>query len=132
MQRRKPKLIHHDRVLDKLRVAVPDSMPPLEETNHLLPLDLPAELVHVSPDLQGRHGVRAGGDLDIIRASRRKLRKWLLTDINVQFDKEVTRIEEHGCKVTVHFRDGTAATGDVLVGADGVNSAGEFCRIAMC
>lgn len=122
----------HDSVLNELRSAVPESMPPLEQTSHLLPLDLPAELIHVSPDFRGRHGVRAGGDLDIIRASRRKLRDWLLTDIKVNFNKELIKIEENDGKVTVLFRDGTSHTGDVLVGADGINSVGTFLLVTLC
>lgn len=116
----------HVSILNELRSAVPDSMPPLEETSHLLPLDLPAELVHISPDLHGCHGVRASGDLDIIRASRRKLRDWLLTGIDVHFGKELTSIEQHNGKVTVHFQDESTDTGDMVVGADGINSVGSY------
>lgn len=40
--------------------------------------------------------------------------------------KRLRRVEEQGERVTVHFEDGTSASGDILVGADGVNSVGTF------
>lgn len=57
--------------------------------------------------------------------SRMTLRQVLLTGLEdvVSFDKKFVRYEhrDHG-KVTAHFEDGTSATGDVLVGADGAGS----------
>jgi 2-polyprenyl-6-methoxyphenol hydroxylase-like FAD-dependent oxidoreductase len=40
----------------------------------------------------------------------------------VHFDKEFVGYERDGGKVTARFADGTSATGDVLVGADGARS----------
>ncbi|MFC4946478.1 FAD-dependent oxidoreductase [Pseudonocardia sp. GCM10023141] len=57
--------------------------------------------------------------------SRMTLRQVLLTGIEdiVSFDKKFTRYEQHADgTVTAHFADGTSATGDVLVGADGTGS----------
>ncbi|MER6944197.1 NAD(P)/FAD-dependent oxidoreductase [Nonomuraea sp. NPDC000554] len=57
--------------------------------------------------------------------SRMTLRQVLLTGMEdvVHFDKEFTRYEQHGDgTVTAHFADGTSATGDLLVAADGTNS----------
>jgi 2-polyprenyl-6-methoxyphenol hydroxylase-like FAD-dependent oxidoreductase len=53
------------------------------------------------------------------------LREILLTELDdvLHFDKKFERYERSPeGKVTAHFADGTTATGDVLVGADGVNS----------
>src|SRR5262249_40811378 len=57
--------------------------------------------------------------------SRMTLRQVLFTGMEdvVQFDKTFTRYQQHDGKVTAHFSDGTSATGDVLVAADGANSA---------
>ena len=58
--------------------------------------------------------------------SRMTLRQVLLTGLDdvVRFDKTFTRYEHHpDGTVTAVFADGSSATGDVLVGADGTSSA---------
>lgn len=56
--------------------------------------------------------------------SRMTLRQVLLTGLEdvVEFGKEFTRFEQHGDQVTAYFADGTSATGDLLVAADGSGS----------
>uniref|UniRef100_UPI001C2F2347 FAD-dependent oxidoreductase n=1 Tax=Streptomyces sp. GbtcB6 TaxID=2824751 RepID=UPI001C2F2347 len=57
--------------------------------------------------------------------SRMTLRQVLLTGLEdqVHFDKSFTRYEQHDAgTVTAHFADGTSATGDLLVAADGSGS----------
>jgi 2-polyprenyl-6-methoxyphenol hydroxylase-like FAD-dependent oxidoreductase len=57
--------------------------------------------------------------------SRMTLRQVLLTGVEdvVEFDKSFTHYEQHdNGKVTAFFSDGTSATGDVLVAADGAGS----------
>ncbi|MFD3400002.1 FAD-dependent oxidoreductase [Kribbella sp. NPDC058693] len=56
--------------------------------------------------------------------SRMTLRQVLLTGLDdvVEFGKEFTRFEQHGDQVTAYFADGTSATGDLLVAADGSGS----------
>ncbi|MEU8900983.1 FAD-dependent monooxygenase [Nocardia sp. NPDC048505] len=39
-----------------------------------------------------------------------------------EYDKRLVRVEEHADGVTAHFADGSTATGDVLIGADGIRS----------
>jgi 2-polyprenyl-6-methoxyphenol hydroxylase-like FAD-dependent oxidoreductase len=56
---------------------------------------------------------------------RRRLRQVLLTGLDevVHFDKQLDHYERaRDGRVTVWFSDGTSATGDVLVGADGASS----------
>lgn len=58
--------------------------------------------------------------------ARMVLRQVLLTGLEdvVQFDKTFTRYEQRDDgTVTAHFADGTSATGDLLVAADGTHSA---------
>lgn len=53
------------------------------------------------------------------------LRQVLLTGVEdaVHFDKVFSRFEQHpDGTVTAFFEDGTSATGDLLVAADGANS----------
>jgi 2-polyprenyl-6-methoxyphenol hydroxylase-like FAD-dependent oxidoreductase len=57
--------------------------------------------------------------------SRMTLRQVLLTGVEdvVHFDKVFSRFEQHpDGTVTAYFEDGTSATGDVLVAADGASS----------
>src|SRR6266540_3112509 len=56
--------------------------------------------------------------------SRMTLRQVLLTGLEdvVEFGKEFSRCEQHGDRVTAYFADGTHATGDLLVAADGSGS----------
>lgn len=48
------------------------------------------------------------------------------TNIPIQWGKRVKRIEHDDQGVTAFFEDGTSAKGDILVGADGIKSAGRF------
>ncbi|KAK9787349.1 putative FAD-binding domain-containing protein [Seiridium cardinale] len=69
--------------------------------------------------------VRDDGSNKIIRANRRRLREWLCTNISVQYSKRAMQIQEGNGTVTVHFQDGSSATRDMLVGADGIYSTGK-------
>src|ERR1044072_3266876 len=42
---------------------------------------------------------------------------------NVQWGKKCVRIKESASQVSVQFEDGSEASGDILVGADGIRSA---------
>ncbi|KOS18159.1 Salicylate hydroxylase [Escovopsis weberi] len=48
--------------------------------------------------------------------------KWLLTNIPVQWGKHVVRVKHRETGVSVTFKDGSTARGDMVVGADGVHS----------
>jgi 2-polyprenyl-6-methoxyphenol hydroxylase-like FAD-dependent oxidoreductase len=64
----------------------------------------------------------ASGSHAISRVTFRQVLLAGLDDV-VHFDKEFTRYERSaGGTVTAHFADGTSATGDLLVGADGARS----------
>ena len=41
----------------------------------------------------------------------------------ISYDKKLQRFEQHGERVTAYFHDGTEMEADLLVGADGLNSA---------
>jgi 2-polyprenyl-6-methoxyphenol hydroxylase-like FAD-dependent oxidoreductase len=75
------------------------------------------ELLSVPIDDDGLSGGKS--------VSRMTLRQVLLTglDDHVHFDKRFTAYEQHADgSVTAHFADGTHATADLMVGADGARS----------
>lgn len=111
-------------IIPQLRAAIPDDVPDLALTNHLLPLDLPSQSVVYLADRPGtRYGVTSRGTHDMVRADRVLLRQFLATKIPCQMGKRAVSFEELPESVTVRFEDGTSATGNILVCADGTNSA---------
>lgn len=114
-------------ILDDLAAAFPPDMPDLKEsTDHLKPLNLPAQIGLYFPGREGRLGFQDSPEAPIVRAERRRLRDWLSTNIPVQWGKHVKEIEHNEQGVSVHFEDGTSANGDILVGADGIHSVGMY------
>ena len=97
-------------------------MPPVDETSHLRPLDLPAQLCFYAGSQ--RLSVQSNHEQPIIRANRQQLRELLATNIKVRWSMTVPQIIQHVDGVTLTFTDGTSMRGDMLVGADGANSYG--------
>lgn len=91
--------------------------------NHLKPLKLPAQFACYINGL--RLAVTSGPDTPVLRANRNRLRRWLATNIPITYGKQAVGIEEAEDVATVRFRDGTRASGDIVVGADGINSYGK-------
>ncbi|KAK6365362.1 hypothetical protein LTS17_011334 [Exophiala oligosperma] len=62
--------------------------------------------------------------LRMYRVSRRRFRKLCSEDIDIQYGKMLTDIayDDGESTVTAVFQDGTKATGNMLIGADGVKS----------
>ncbi|KAF0320981.1 hypothetical protein GQ607_011739 [Colletotrichum asianum] len=113
-----------NRMLEELRASVPDDMAPLETTSHLIPFDLPAQsVIYPSNDPDIRFGATSKGPNDFLRCNRERLRQWLSTNVTVNFNKRLSSIEETSDGVAAQFQDGSSATGDIVVGADGVHSA---------
>ncbi|KAH8902857.1 FAD/NAD(P)-binding domain-containing protein [Coniochaeta sp. PMI_546] len=110
-------------IVDELLSALPSDMPDLREsTNHMAPLKLRHQFVYYYGGRDDRFGFEDSPGSPFIRAERSRLRDWLLTNLPVQWGKTVTRIEHDDDGVSVYFKDGTSAKGDILVGADGVHS----------
>ena len=108
--------------LEELKPFLPEDVPPIELSCHLLPLDLPSQMLFYFKGL--RVGVEDSPQTPCIRANRLRLRELLSTNVEIRWGKYVKRIEEYDESVTVWFEDGSSATGDVLVGADGTFSTG--------
>lgn len=98
-------------------------MPPLKESvHHLSPLNLESQMSIYFGDT--RLVTQSTSETPIIRANRPRFREWLSTKIPIQWGKRVESVEEDEGGVRVRFEDGTTVSGDILVGADGVNSIG--------
>ena len=62
-----------------------------------------------------------------IRANRARFRKYLLTGLSIKWGHKFTHYEIiEGGAVKAFFEDGSTAIGDILVGADGLRSRGEY------
>ncbi|KAI3330873.1 putative monooxygenase [Ustulina deusta] len=114
----------HGPLLADLKASMPEDLGSIDQTNHLIPLHhLPAQFVFY--DINKPHmrvGVSDDESGQIVRANRQRLRDWLRQFIPVQYNKRVVRIDEGGEKIVVHFADGSSASGDILVGAEGTRS----------
>jgi 2-polyprenyl-6-methoxyphenol hydroxylase-like FAD-dependent oxidoreductase len=112
---------------NELRSITPPSAPSLETTRTAY------ELGELYPDqasfynlISGEHRFTISSipSSEFLRVNRARFRQWLTTDANVSWGKRYIKhtVETIGGKITVHFDDGTSATGDFLVGADGTSS----------
>ncbi|KAL8375183.1 hypothetical protein RB599_001767 [Gaeumannomyces hyphopodioides] len=114
-------------ILPDLVASLPGDLPPLAESvSHLRALgNVPAEFV-LYPGGDSAAGRKFGDDgsgTRVVRANRALLRKYLSTNIEIQYGKKAVAAAQEEDRVTVTFEDGTSAEGDILVGADGVHSA---------
>ncbi|KAK8013894.1 FAD-dependent monooxygenase [Apiospora arundinis] len=109
-------------MVEDMKESVADDMPPFKMVDHLDSVDVPCEFAYYNPDSTAKMGYRDDGSQTYMWANRSTLRQWLSTHVNIQYDKQAVRIEEGEKTITVHFKDGSSATGDILVGAEGVHS----------
>ncbi|KAI1126980.1 FAD/NAD(P)-binding domain-containing protein [Nemania abortiva] len=108
-------------IIDDMLSSFCSDMPPLRESaDHLLPLKLEPQICFYR-DGQ-RVGVENTPETPCMRLNRLLFRQWLATKIPIQWGKRLRHVEEEGKRIIVHFEDGTNASGDILVGADGINS----------
>lgn len=113
-----------------LQQFLPDDVPPLESSFHLLPLPLSSQLMFYLPDNR-TFGVEDSPSTPCMRVNRLKLRRILSTNVNIKWGKKLTHLEEDDEKATAFFDDGTSASGDILIGVDGTFSAGEFWFLSL-
>lgn len=89
------------------------------------PLKLNTQLCLYFEGTDMRVGIQDTPETPVLRANRPKLREWLGTDISIQWNKRLCKINNASQdKIAVSFEDGSTAVGDILIGADGVKSIG--------
>ncbi|KAJ8132213.1 hypothetical protein O1611_g1412 [Lasiodiplodia mahajangana] len=114
----------HGPLLADIKASMPEDIGPISQTNHLTPLDhIPAQFAFYDvnkPDM--RVGVNDDDSGQIVRANRQRLRDWLQQFIPVQYHKRVACVDDSGKEIIVHFDDGSSASGDILIGAEGTRS----------
>ncbi len=109
--------------MNDLIAATMDDMPKLDTVGTTYEVGIPSEgAIFDAYDMTERTRFGANGGQPFLRADRAKMRQWLLTGLDVQWDKKFLHYEEDRNSVTAFFEDGSSAKGDVLVGADGINS----------
>ena len=109
--------------MKEISSATMDDLPELETVGVGYEINLPAEgAIYDATNVTEITRFGNGRGPEFIRADRAKLREWLMTDINLHWGKRFTHYEEDGSGVTAFFDDGTSYSGDMLVGADGINS----------
>jgi hypothetical protein len=124
-------LLSDNSMLDDFHASMPEDLTNFEQVNHLRPLTLPAEIAMYQEGDEHKYGGRDDGTGKFVRAKRDVLRNWLSSYIDVQYGKKAERIEEKDDGVVVHFADGTSASGDIVVGADGVHSMSMFLLLVV-
>ncbi|KAL9120923.1 MAG: hypothetical protein Q9187_002520 [Circinaria calcarea] len=77
---------------------------------------------HSGKQLGNVVGRSPDGDLTMIRVNRARYRDWLLKHLEINWNKRFSYYEEFEDGVKAFFDDGTVAIGEIIVGADGINS----------
>jgi hypothetical protein len=103
---------------------MPGSAPPLEDVSVTAGTGQSDEAAFFDAYTKEIMGGGEGGGGQFIRANRARFRVWLNTGIDVKLNKRFLRYEVDEGGVTAFFADGSTARGDIIVGADGVQSQG--------
>lgn len=117
------RLLQSYRFIKELTSATLDDLPNLEKVGVGYEHGIIAEgAIFDAINLKEYTRFGNGHTPNFIRADRSRLREWLQTNVNIRWGKRFTHFEQNEDGVTAYFDDGTSCRGDVLVGADGINS----------
>ena len=113
------------RILKDLLGLTPDDMPSFDHVSLGYDFGMEAEFAYYNA-FTGEEKMRLSHSKEkpFLRSDRSKVRLWLMHNLNINWGKQFVRYVEEPNGVTAYFKDGTTARGDLLVGADGVNSKG--------
>ncbi|KAH7027807.1 uncharacterized protein B0I36DRAFT_364960 [Microdochium trichocladiopsis] len=117
-----PKALTLHSVVQSLDAMLPADLPPARQT-----LDVCSRLgletqscIYIGGN--PRLGVVNSPHTPLLHVSHLEMLLWLSTNVVITRGKKACKIDETADAVVVTFEDGTSATGDLLVGADGVDS----------
>jgi hypothetical protein len=121
-------VLFNSRQIPKLLKVMPESAGPLDNTSVSLYSGNWDEMVLYNATTKERYVSIDGSKPESpwIRSNRTRLRSWLLSELNVNWNQKYEKheVQEDGT-VKVYFEGGHTTTGDILVGADGVSSHGK-------
>ncbi|MCJ1283409.1 hypothetical protein MMC26_002737 [Xylographa opegraphella] len=116
-------------ILGDLLRSTPNDLPPMHETAVTHGLGRGASYTSRAAFFDAYSGERKmnmGGDLGdpgfFMRATRSKLRAWLANHVDIRWNKRFVHYEESDHGITAFFADGSSATGEMLIGCEGLNS----------
>lgn len=114
-------------MIELFKTSFQNDMPSMAPLSHLHSLGLPMEFAVYAgvPKIGLKEILRRGpeyGQAGMMRVDRARLRKWLMTGLEVQWGKKLSHHREEDGGVVAVFEHGEEVQGDVLVGADGVQS----------
>ncbi|KAJ1327905.1 salicylate hydroxylase [Microdochium nivale] len=116
-----PKILMLHSVVQSFDALLPDDLPPYQQLEICSPLGLTPQIgIYLGEN--PRMGVGHTTKTPFLHVRHLELQQWLSTHLAIQRGKKATKLDEVGDVVVVTFEDGTSATGDVVVGADGVDS----------
>ncbi|KAK4675949.1 hypothetical protein QC764_507720 [Podospora pseudoanserina] len=105
---------------------LPDDLPSVWSTCHLLPLDLPSQLMTYLPNGIAFR-VQDGEETPCVRVSRAKLREMLGRHLEIRWGRKAVGVWEEGEEVVVRFESEEVVRGGLVVGCDGVFSGVRKC-----
>ena len=112
--------------LPDLEALLPSDLGPLQSVSvncGLASYDSLGVLNAKTGELIGRIGAVPRGEPGyVVRANREHFRQYLLQNLEIKLDKNLTHYEQDRDGVTAFFADGSSARGAILVGADGGHS----------
>lgn len=115
------------RILKDLLGLTPDDMPSFDHVTLGHEYGMEAEFAYYDA-FTGEEQMRLSHSKEkpFLRSDRSKVRSWLMYNLDIKWNKQFLRYVEDSDGITAYFQDGTTAKGDLLVGADGVNSKGMY------
>ncbi|KAK0671566.1 hypothetical protein QBC41DRAFT_54960 [Cercophora samala] len=101
---------------------LPGDLPALSSTCHLVPLDLPSQLITYLPNGMTLK-VEDGEGTPCVRVSRARLREMLAAHLKIKWGRKAVGVWEEGEEACVRFEGGEVVKGSLVVGCDGIFSS---------